>query len=116
MTFTSSSSAIARGINIALGAWLFISAFAWSHSGSQQTNTWIVGALCAFFALIALSYPAARWLNTALSVWLFISVWALPRSSVATGWNNALAAIAVFVLSMVPWDFEGTPAQRRISA
>ncbi len=92
----------ARGINVVLGIWLFISAFVWDHSPAERTNTWILGVLCVIFALIALSNSTARWLNTALAVWLFISVWALPHHDLGTMWNNAVVAIVVFLASLVP--------------
>ncbi len=95
-------SATARGINTLLGIWLFVSAFVWEHTTAERTNTWILGILCVAFAAAAMRTPLARWLNTALAIWLFISVWALPHDNVATMWNNALVAIAVFVLSLVP--------------
>jgi hypothetical protein len=89
-------------INAVLGAWLFISAFAWPHSTAQMTNTWIVGVLCVLFALISVAVPWVRHLNTALAVWLFISTWALPSISPGTIWNNVLVAIAMFVVSLTP--------------
>ncbi len=92
----------ARYWNIALGVWLFISAFVWPHSLSQQSNTWICGVLAVIFALVALAYPVARYLNTALAVWLFISAWALPTFSPGTVWNNVLVALAIFFISLVP--------------
>ncbi len=93
---------VARGINVLLGIWLFVSAFLWEHTGAERTNTWILGVLCFMFALAAMRASTARWLNTALSIWLFISVWALPHDNLATMWNNALVAIVVFLLSLVP--------------
>ena len=30
-----------------LGAWLFISAWLWSHTAAQATNAWVVGLACA---------------------------------------------------------------------
>jgi hypothetical protein len=92
----------ARVINIVLGIWLFISAFLWIHASAEMTNTWIVGLICMAIAIIALRVPEARYLNTALAVWLLISVWALPTISVATRWNNALVALAIFFVSLAP--------------
>ncbi len=100
----------ARWLNVVLGVWLFISAFLWPHTVAQRTNTWILGVLCVIFALIAMSTPPARFLNTALSIWLFISVWALPHRNIGTMWNNALVAIVIFVLSLVPG--RGEPSVR----
>jgi hypothetical protein len=98
----------ARIVNIVLGVWLFISAFLWPHSYAQMTNTWILGALCVAFALIAMRVPEARYLNTLLAVWLFISVWALPSISSATRWVNALTAIAIFIASLAPGYLSST--------
>ncbi len=104
------NSQVARGINVVLGIWLFISAFVWPHTIAQRTNTWILGVLCVVFALIAMSTPTARWLNTILAIWLFISVWALPHQNLGTMWNNAIVAIIVFLASLVPG-----PGERRVA-
>ncbi len=106
---------LARGINLVLGIWLFISAFVWEHTLSERTNTWILGVLCVVFALVAMSTPTARWLNTALAVWLFISVWALPHDNLATMWNNAIVAIVVFLASLVPGPGERAMAPMHAS-
>jgi uncharacterized membrane protein len=94
--------------DLILGVWLFISAFAWAHTPAQRTNAWIVGVLFAVGALVAMRAVRALWAHVILSIWLFISVWALPHDSAATMWNDALVAIAVFVVSMV-----GLQARRR---
>lgn len=99
----------ARAINVILGVWLFISAFAWPHTSAQMTNTWILGVLTVIFALIAwFAAPQARFLNTLLAIWLFISAWALPRYNVGTVWNNVIVAILIFAFSLVPG---GTPTR-----
>lgn len=92
----------ARILNVILGAWLFISAFAWPHTLAQRTSTWIVGALCVIFALIATSAPRFRYVNTILAIWLFISAWVLPSESAGTMWNNVIVAIAIFIVSLAP--------------
>jgi hypothetical protein len=92
----------AQFVNVALGIWLVVSAFIWPHTPAQQANTWMVGVLAAVFALVATARNQARYLDTALSVWLFASIWVLPDLSRATQWNNAVVALAIFVLSLVP--------------
>lgn len=92
----------ARGVNIALGIWLFISAFLWPHSQGQFTNTWIVGVLCVLFAVISMWMPAARYLNTILAIWLFVSAWAIPAIRAGTVWNNVLVSIAILIVSLIP--------------
>ncbi len=109
----SSQGKIASGINVVLGVWLFISAFVWEHTTAEMTNTWILGVLCVIFALVAMSAPQARYLNTALAIWLFISVWALPHDNVGTMWNNALVAIAIFIVSLIPRGAEPALQTRR---
>jgi hypothetical protein len=94
----------ARLTNVVLGAWLFVSAFLWAHSPEQQTNTWVVGALCVAFALAAVALPWARHLNTLLAIWLFVSTWAMPADRLGTLWNNALVAIAIFLVSLAAND------------
>jgi hypothetical protein len=93
----------ARILNVILGVWLFISAFAWPHTSAQFTNTWILGVLAVIFALVAAyAAPQARYLNTLLAIWLFISAFALPRLNVGTVWNNVIVAILMFIFSLVP--------------
>lgn len=98
----------ARIVNIVLGAWLFISAFLWSHSQAQFVNTWIVGLAIAVVALLGLATGPARYLNTAIAIWLFISVWILPGANTGTRWNNAIVAILVFLFSLAPAE-KGRP-------
>lgn len=98
--------ATVRGIHIALGAWLFISAFLWRHSQGQFTNTWVVGALCVLFGLLAIWVPRARYLNAILAIWLFVSAWSITALSAGTVWNNAIVAIAILIVSLVPTEIE----------
>jgi hypothetical protein len=85
---------------LALGVWLFISAFIWPHSMASQTNTWIVGLLIAIFAAASLTQPQARWLNVLAAVWLFISTLAVFHPVPGTAWNNAIVAVIVFALAL----------------
>ena len=94
----------ARVVNLVLGVWLFISAFAWPHAMVQSTNAWVVGVLCVVFAVAAMVLPWVRYLNTVLAIWLFISAWALPSGTPGTTWNNVLVAIAMFVVSLIPTE------------
>ncbi|HXX65735.1 MAG TPA: SPW repeat protein [Polyangiaceae bacterium] len=91
-----------RILSILLGAWLFISAFAWPHGPAQRMSACILGALCVVFSILAKKLPWTQYLNTVLAIWLFISAWALPPENVGTLWNNAIVAIAIFVLSLIP--------------
>ena len=105
-----------RYLNALVAAWLFISAFVWPHTVSAQTNTWIVGALMVICAIAALFQPAARWANTVLAVWLFISTWFFPHANTGTVWNNAILAIIVFAVSLVPSSPMQTTGRRPLGA
>lgn len=106
-----------RFATMALGVWLFISAFLWPHSAVQMTNTWVCGLLAVVFAGIA-AYAAARarYLNTLLAVWLLLSSFALVAHSVGTVWNNAIVALAIFVTSLIPGSGEAMSRPRRALA
>jgi SPW repeat-containing protein len=97
-----SAGQLARGINILAGVWLFISAFVLPHESAMFTNTWILGILAVIFAITAMRYPAVRYLNTLLAIWLFISAFALPHVNNVPVWNNAIVAIVIFVISLIP--------------
>jgi zinc transporter ZupT len=90
-----------RSLNLVVGAWLFVSAFAWLHTDPQYNNAWVVGMLSMAAAAAAIAMPAFRYLNTALSVWLFASVWILPRESMTTAWNSMIVAGIMFLISML---------------
>lgn len=89
-------------IPIALGAWLFLSAFLWPHGTGSATNSWIVGLLIVIASLVALRMPWMRWVNTALAVWLFLSTLAIPDTTRGTLWNNLIVALLVYLASLVP--------------
>ncbi len=97
-----SAGQLARGINILAGIWLFVSAFVLPHERAMFTNTWVVGIVVMILAIIAMGRPVARYLNTLIAIWLFISAFALAHVSVAPVWNNAIVAVIVFVISLIP--------------
>lgn len=91
----------ARYLNILLGLWLFISAFAWPHRAWQWENTWIMGVITILVGFIAVGVPAARFVNTLVGIWLVISALGAVAQSPATRWNNVLVGIAIFIVSLV---------------
>jgi hypothetical protein len=101
-TSLSTHDAWPRWANFLIGIWLIISAFAWPHTAGAQANTWILGVLIAIASVWALYTPGARFLNTIFAIWLFFATLVLYRASSATVWHNVIAAVAVFVLSLIP--------------
>jgi hypothetical protein len=100
-------------VSLLLGAWVFVSAFLWHHLEPQRTNTWVVGALMTCIALLCMAIPKARYVNTLLSAWLFISAFSLPSETAATILCNALAGLAVFVISLSPTMAREVPLYHR---
>jgi hypothetical protein len=96
------SRAWARAVVIALGVWLFISAFLWPHSVSAAANTWVVGVLVVIVAVWSLAVPGARFANSLLALWLFFSTIAISHASPATLWVNLIVAIVLFCISLGP--------------
>lgn len=91
----------ARYINVVLGIWLFISAFVWTHSSAQFTNTWLMGVIAVVCALLALGVRGFRYVNTAVGLWLIISTFSLPHVRPGTAWNNVLVGIAIAIVSLI---------------
>jgi SPW repeat len=91
----------ARYVNIAVGVWLFISAFAWHHGDAQFTNTWIMGVITTGVAIVSLGVPAFRFVNTAGGIWLVLSAFILRTASGGTMWNNLIFGVIVAVLSTI---------------
>jgi hypothetical protein len=101
-----------RYLNIIVGIWLFISAFAWRHSAAQFTNTWIMGIIVVAIAAISLTWPAIRYLNTLAGAWLIISAFALPAITPGTRWHNFIVGIVVVILSLAGAPSLAAPVRR----
>lgn len=91
-----------RWINLALGIWLFVSAFAWPHTHPQYVNAMIVGALYTAIAAVAMRAPQVRFLNVALSLWLAFSARLFPTAHAATTWNSLIVALLVLIVTLLP--------------
>ena len=90
----------ARYVNIILGLWLVVSAFAWPHSSAQFTNIWLMSLIAALSAAVAIGAPIFRFVNTFVGVWLAVSVYALPRLSSGTAMNNVVAGLLIAIVSL----------------
>jgi hypothetical protein len=93
-------------LNLILGAWLFVSAFLWTHTPADRVSCWAVGLGLVAFAIVAMTIPPARYVNSALAVWLFISAFALPHVHQGTRWNEVIVSLLVLSLSIVPTEVD----------
>jgi hypothetical protein len=96
----------ARYTNMALGLWLFVSAFAWPHTASTRLNTCMVGLFVAIAATMAAGVSVFRQLTSVLAVWLLFTTLLVYPASPITFWSNILTAVAVLVVSLIPSDDE----------
>lgn len=93
----------ARMVCVALGLWLFASAFAWPHSIVQFNNAWVSGLLVVVFAIVAMAaFDWGRYLNAGIAAWLFASSFLLPGDDFATKLHHAAVAMAIFLAAMIP--------------
>ncbi|HEU4584074.1 MAG TPA: hypothetical protein VFS67_37710 [Polyangiaceae bacterium] len=96
----------ARYTNMALGLWLFVSAFAWPHTTSTRLNTCMVGLFVTIAATMAAGVSVFRQLTSVLAVWLLFTTLMVYPASPITFWSNILTAVAVLVVSLIPSDDE----------
>lgn len=86
---------------VVLSVWVLFSGNAWAHTRPNQINNAAVGAALFFFGVLAIRREWARYVTLALGVWLFAFTAFISRGSSITFWNDAMVALAVFVLSLV---------------
>jgi len=87
---------------VVLSAWVLFSGNALAHSRPNQINNVAVGAALFFFGAIAFRHEWARYVTLALGLWLFFfTAFISGGSDPVIFWNNAMVALAVFVLSLV---------------
>jgi hypothetical protein len=91
-----------RLANVTLGLWLSFSALLWPHTTVSRTNTCLLGIVIAAIAAVAPPTPAVRAIGTVPAVWLFFSAFWIADVTNLTTWHNAIVAILVSVLSVVP--------------
>ena len=92
-----------RLVNLAIGLWLFLSAFLWRHTRAQFDNAWIVGVAVVTLALWALAGRTwTRFFNVALGGWLMLSTVLLPTGNGGTLWNHVLCGLALVAFGSQP--------------
>ncbi|HET7673707.1 MAG TPA: hypothetical protein VFK11_04325 [Candidatus Saccharimonadales bacterium] len=98
-----SQSRLASVLTMLVGVWLLVSPLFISITGGALVNVMIVGGIFAVAGLIQLFWVNSlpSWVNGLAAIWLFISAFAFSVST-AMAWNEAVSAVAVFILSV--WD------------
>lgn len=92
----------ARYINVALGAWLFLSAFMFRPFPELAFHDALVGTLILGLSAAALFVKREfHMVNVPLAVWLFASAFVLPGRSPMMMANDMLVAALVFGFASV---------------
>lgn len=91
-------------LTVALGTWLVLSPIWISLTGGALVSLFITGGVMIFFGLVQLftdnSLPS--WIIGLAAIWLFISAFGFTGVSSTVSWNEAIAAVVAFLLSI--WD------------
>ncbi|HMF44081.1 MAG TPA: hypothetical protein VKQ32_25580 [Polyangia bacterium] len=104
----------ARIFNVLIGAWLFLSAFAWPHTHGQKLAAMIVGALTVVLSLAASYIGGLRYLIAVMAVMLFVMAVTGTSHWNVTLWHNAIVALAIFVAALLDRGPAGTRREREI--
>jgi hypothetical protein len=92
---------------VVLSAWVLLSGSAWQHTNAGRLNNTIVGAGLLYFGALSIRHDWARYVTLALGLWLFAFTAVLGRGSGGSPvafWNDAMVAVAIFVLSLLGGD------------
>jgi hypothetical protein len=94
-------------VNLALGAWMFISPWALGFADSGNVaawSAWVLGAGIVLFAGMAASMRKAweEGINMLLGVGLLVSPWALEFATQSTPTSNAVI-VGVLVAALALW-------------
>jgi hypothetical protein len=93
----------ARLVNAVLGFWLYLSAFAWSHSTFERANAWISGIVVVTAALVGLrDTKAGRYVNVLVGAWLILCALLMPPLRAATFWNQLIVGFALALFALAP--------------
>lgn len=94
------SSVVLAVLTMALGAWLFVSAFVLPHGSTTGFNDVVCGLVIVTFGACTLYAPAFRYFNTGTALYLGVSAALLFGTSPVGRANEALVAAAVFAISL----------------
>lgn len=93
-------------VNLILGIWLVISPWAMNTAmgaTGADWNLWIIGIVVVMMSLLSLATPTAawpEWVSMIAGIWLFISPWAIHTFNSSVQWNDWIAGIVLFILSL----------------
>ncbi len=99
----------ARWVNVAVGAWLFLSAWIFDAPLVQRVGQGLAGSTVFVLAFLAMAYARTRWINTLLGLWVAASPFALALPSGPAGVNRLVSGLVILAASL--WPGHGELAQ-----
>jgi hypothetical protein len=96
------SNAWPRYLNVALGVWMFVSAFAWPHSRDACAAAWISGAMISMNAFAAIWASPVRFFNVLLGGMALVWQMAASAHEPMARISGIVASGLVIALSLVP--------------
>jgi len=91
-----------RYTNIALGVWLFVSAFAWPHSRAASGAAWMSGVMIAMIAFSAMWASPSRFFNVVVGGIALAWQAAAAAHEPAARLNGIIVCGLVIALALVP--------------
>lgn len=97
--------------NLALSAWLLISAFAFGHTEDSAALTGLLAVLIGTFGVASPGLRGLRFVNAAIALGLAWAALLMPDVAALARVNNAVVAAIVFALSLIPGRSTDLPAE-----
>ncbi|MGA9520558.1 MAG: hypothetical protein WBV82_03790 [Myxococcaceae bacterium] len=91
----------ARIVQIALGAWLFFTAFIWPHGSYGFHLAWISGLLFIGLAVASAFVPWVRLILGLACVWFLLATFFTSEPPITLA-NNLFVAMFIFVFNFLP--------------
>jgi SPW repeat len=111
--------ALADVVNLALGAWLFLTPwiFGFVAEPAASWNAWLVGLAIGALAIAAITVFAEweEWINLALGIWVAISPWfvAFSGNATATRVHLIVGVLVAIVAGIRLWLVYRSPPRVR---
>lgn len=91
-----------RYVNLLLGVWLFVSAFAWPHSRDACGAAWISGAMISINAFGAIWASPARLFNVLLGGMALLWQNAAAHDEPVARVNGIVVSALIVLISLIP--------------
>ncbi len=103
-----------RWVNVALGMWLFVSAWLFAVEPGELANNIFLGLAIFLVAFMAMGVEGFRKVNTVLGLWAVVSPFLLGYGDGGGALNDVV--VGVLVISASLWRPQARPGAHRLAA